>query len=102
MILLNKQCIVETHSEHLIERIRFRVAEDWSNRIHESIKIYFFEKKRGYTSVSEVGVNRYGSIDDWPKDFFDQSQIANEEIVLMALRRRKAEREQSGSAKGGN
>lgn len=92
MILLNKQCIVETHSEHLIERIRFRVAQDWSNEVHLKTRIYFFSKENGSTTTKEISVNRFGSIDDWPKDFFDQSQIANEEIVMMALRRHKAER----------
>lgn len=92
LILSNKQCIIETHSEHLIERIRFRIAQDWGNKIQEKTKIFFFEKDKGSTSVREISVNRFGSIDDWPKDFFDQSQIANEEIVMMALRRHKAER----------
>jgi predicted ATPase len=92
MILLGKQCIVETHSEHLIERIRFRVAQDWSNKIHDSAKIYFFEKVDGSTRSREVSVNRFGSIDDWPDDFFDQSQRANEQIVLMALERHRDEK----------
>lgn len=95
MILMKKQCIIETHSEHLIERIRFRVVQDWSNAIHDRAKIYFFGKDKGSTSIREVAVNRFGSIEDWPKDFFDQSQIANEEIVMMALNRHNAERKKA-------
>lgn len=91
MTLLNKQCIIETHSEHLIERIRFRVAQDTNNIVHKSTKIYFFSKENGSTIIKDIAVNRYGSIEEWPKDFFDQSQIANEEIVLMALKRHKDE-----------
>ncbi|RWI50106.1 MAG: DUF3696 domain-containing protein [Mesorhizobium sp.] len=91
MILLNKQCIIETHSEHLIERIRFRVVQDRTNTVHESTKIYFFYKSDGSTAVKDVAVTRYGAIDDWPADFFDQSQIANEQIVLTALQRRRDE-----------
>lgn len=87
MILLKKQCIIETHSEHLIERIRYRVVQDPTEAVHQSTKIYFFSKVSGSTAIKEVAVNRFGSIEDWPKDFFDQSQIANEQIVLMALKR---------------
>ena len=92
MIMLQKQCVIETHSEHVIERIRFRIAQDRTNFIQDKTKIFFFGKENGSTEVSEIAVNRFGSIDDWPRDFFDQSQIANEAIVLMALERHKAER----------
>lgn len=92
MIMLQRQCVIETHSEHVIERIRFRIAQDRTNFIQDKTKIFFFGKENGSTEVSEIAVNRFGSIDDWPRDFFDQSQIANEAIVLMALERHKAER----------
>ncbi|MES0175368.1 DUF3696 domain-containing protein [Mesorhizobium sp. M0006] len=91
MILLKKQCIIETHSEHLVERIRFRVVQDRTDSVHGSTKIYFFYKSHGSTAVQDVAVTRYGAIDDWPADFFDQSQVANEQIVLAALQRRRDE-----------
>lgn len=91
MTLLKKQCIIETHSEHLIERIRFRIVQDRTNFVKNNTKIYFFSKNDGSTSVKNIVINKYGSIDDWPKDFFDQSQIANEKIVMMALKRHKDE-----------
>jgi predicted ATPase len=97
MTLLNKQCIIETHSEHLIERIRFRVVQDRTDAVRNNTRIYFFSKDSGSTSVKDIVVNKYGSIDDWPKDFFDQSQIANEKIVLMALKRHKDETEKASN-----
>lgn len=97
MILLKKQCIIETHSEHLIERIRYRVVQDRKNTIHGGTKIYFFCKENGSTSIKDIAVTKFGSIEDWPEDFFDQSQIANEEIVLMALQRHKEETDRKES-----
>ncbi len=90
---LGKQCIIETHGEYLIERMRLRIAGDMRDEVVKNTKIYFFEQKNGETSCRDVVVNRYGAIENWPDDFFDQSQKESERIVLSAIERRKHERD---------
>jgi len=93
MTFVGKQCLVETHSEYLINRLRFRAASAPAERsLLELAKIYFLEKKEGVTAVKEVKINEYGAILDWPEGFFDQSQAEAEEILRAASTKRRARR----------
>lgn len=98
MALCNKQCIVETHSEYLIDRIRFRIAAQPIDRspsekpLQDQVKMFFVEKTGVGSSFREVVVNEYGAIVDWPDGFFDQSQQQAEEILRAAALKRKAAR----------
>jgi predicted ATPase len=74
MALCNKQCIVETHSEYLIDRLRFRIASAEKEPLTDNAKIYFVEKPGPNSTFREVKINEYGAIVDWPDGFFDQSQ----------------------------
>ncbi len=88
MALLNKQCIIETHSEHLINRLRFRAASA-EEPLTDTSKIYFVEKKDGASQFREVVINEYGSIEDWPSGFFDQSYTEAENILMASIKKRK-------------
>jgi len=93
MALCNKQCIVETHSEYFIDRLRFRIAAATSeNELNSLTKIYFVEKPSLCSSFREVVINEYGAIPHWPDDFFDQSQKQAEEILLAALNKKRAKK----------
>jgi predicted ATPase len=93
MALCNKQCIVETHSEYFIDRIRFRIAAATPEKeLNSHTKIYFVEKPLQGSTFREVVINEYGAISDWPEGFFDQSQQQAEEILRAAAMKRKASR----------
>ncbi|MEI7695351.1 MAG: DUF3696 domain-containing protein [Chlorobium sp.] len=85
---LGKQCLVETHSEHIINRIRLRIAEGFkSSPWQESTKVYFVEKNESGSSFREVSINEYGAIQDWPDGFFEEGLLENEKrIRAMALK----------------
>jgi len=88
--LAGKQCLIETHSEYLINRLRYRAAaEGEGNRVTDSMKIYFVEKPGDTSIFREVTVNEYGAILDWPDGFFDQSQFEAESILRAAAAKRK-------------
>ena len=93
MSLLGKQCLIETHSEYLINRLRFRAASAPEDALSSGIKMYFAEKRDGNSSFREVEVNEYGAITDWPEGFFDQSPREAENILRAAVAKRKQERE---------
>jgi len=93
MALCNKQCIVETHSEYFIDRLRFRIAAaSADNELNSLTKIFFVEKPSLSSTFREVVINEYGAIQDWPDDFFDQSQKQAEEILRAASLKRKVSR----------
>jgi predicted ATPase len=70
---LGKQCVLETHSEYLINRLRFRAAASNSYVISNRIKMYFVEKYGDSSSFRPVKIDQFGAIEDWPEGFFDQS-----------------------------
>jgi predicted ATPase len=90
MAFLKKQCIIETHSEYLINRLRFRAAAADSDRVASQMTIYFVEKKEDKSQFRPIVVNEYGAIPDWPEGFFDQSQSEAEDILRAATRKRSA------------
>ena len=92
MTQLGKQCIIETHSEYLINHIRFRTAAAVkSNPWLEVVKMYFVKKEGQVSTFREVNINEYGAILDWPEDFFDQSQREAEAILMAAVKKRKTQ-----------
>lgn len=93
MALSNKQCIVETHSEYFIDRLRFRIAAASPEKeLNSQTKIYFVEKPSQGSSFREVVINEYGAISDWPEGFFDQSQQQAEAILTAALVKKRAKK----------
>lgn len=90
---LGKQCVIETHSEYFINRIRFRVAAAVNqNPWVEAVKMYFVDRDEQGSSFHLVNINEYGAILDWPEGFFDQSQRETEAILRAALLKRRAKR----------
>lgn len=93
MTQLGKQCILETHSEYLVNRIRFRTAAaGTSNPWLEAVKLYFVERGADGSLFREVRMNEFGAILDWPDGFFDQSQREAEAILRAAVIKRKQQR----------
>ena len=89
-MLCNKQIIIETHSEHIINRLRLRTVDCPTVKpIHEKIKIYFTEKlnddiedfRKGNTVFKPIEINEYAAMSDWPEGFFDESSKTADEII---------------------
>ena len=94
MILSDRQCLIETHSEHLINRLRYRIAEASSSvKLEEDVKVYFVEKGENGSSFKRIEINEYGAISNWPRGFFDQSQEDIQNTLKAASRKEKQRRE---------
>jgi predicted ATPase len=91
MAHVDKQCVLETHSEYLIERLRLRVAQS-DNDLEKDLAIYFAERTQGETVFRSVPISRYGAIIEWPSDFFDQSQFEASKILEAAAKKRAKDR----------
>jgi predicted ATPase len=90
--LVGRQCILETHSEYLVDRLRRRIAEAEGEKLNSQIKIYFTQKVNGNTECKPVILTAYGAIKDWPSDFFDQSNNETELLLNAAQKKLNNER----------
>lgn len=78
------QFIVETHSEHLLLRIRRRVAE---GRIRpDQVGIVVVEPTKSGPRIRTVDLKPDGQFDDWPQGFFEEGY---KEALALALARRR-------------
>lgn len=64
--------IIETHSEHIVNGIRRMIVEGKTKMSHEDMTIYFFQNKNGEKNIMEFGMDKWGNLDEFPVDFFDQ------------------------------
>jgi predicted ATPase len=92
--LVGKQCLLETHSEYLIHRLRRRIAEAPGDRLTSLSKLFFVERSGDTTSCKPVDITKYGAVLDWPSEFFDQSQMETENILTAASSKRAREQKQ--------
>jgi len=88
-VALNRkvQIIVESHSEHLLNRMQLRIAEDVISP--DDISLYFCEMRSGNTSrIEKLRTNLFGDIENWPKDFFGDRFEEAAKRKEVALRRK--------------
>lgn len=65
-----RQYIVETHSEHLLLRIRRRVAEEKLDP--NNVSVLFVEKRQGRATMRRIPVTPTGDVEEWPDGFFEE------------------------------
>ena len=91
MISAGRQCIVETHSEYLVNRLRYRVAASPGEELANDIAIQFVEKHGKETKFRPIRVNKYGVIADWPKGFFDENEENAGAMLRAGMEKRRRE-----------
>ncbi len=64
----NIQIILESHSEHLLRRLQRRVAEQKLSS--DDMALYFCDIQRGESRLIPLDLDLFGSIKNWPADFF--------------------------------
>ncbi len=79
------QIILESHSEHLLRRLQRRVAEEAISV--EQTALYFVSETGGKSEIEPLQMNPYGSIVNWPDNFF-----GNEMGDLVAMTEAEMER----------
>ena len=85
-----RQLVIETHSEHLVNRLRYQIARDHTASTHELIRLVFAESQDGVTSYREPEINPYGGTgDDWPAGFLDLGAREAQALVRESLAKRK-------------
>ena len=84
------QVVIESHSEHLLQRILRRVSEGHRSPypaiVPEDIRLYFCQTENGSSKIDKLFVNLFGVIKNWPPDFFGDQLgeiAAREEAALL-------------------
>ena len=86
------QLIVESHSEHILRRLQRRIAESDSGFASpENIVMYFCQPSKGGSTLSEVELDRFGQIANWPDKFLGDIGGDLHTMAKAAIRRRREE-----------
>lgn len=92
MALSGKGVIVETHSDHIVNRLVRRIVEDRDFDLASKIAIYFVTPSLEGAVCTPVEISPNQGIVNWPTDFFDQTATEQELTMMSALKRRKERR----------
>ncbi len=77
------QIIVESHSEHMLRRFQRRVAEDVCSS--DFVKLYFCKNSGGRSVLSNLEMDVFGQIGNWPENFFgdEMTEIAETRKAIL-------------------
>jgi len=81
------QLVVESHSEHFLNRIQRRVAE--GTLAAEDVAVYFCRRGEAQAEMEPLRLNEYGEIENWPENFFGDEMADIAARTLAAVRRRQ-------------
>jgi predicted ATPase len=92
LALSGKKVIVETHSDHIINRLVRRIVEDETGKLKDLIGIYFISASDSGSIYEEVCIDENFGVTNWPIDFFDQTALEQERILKAGIKKRQLAR----------
>lgn len=96
----NVQLIVESHSEHFLNRLQRRVAE--GELSPEDVAVYFCRRAGEATELEPLKLNLYGEIENWPENFFGDEMADIAGRTLAAVKRMQEQRKDGEYGQGGD
>jgi len=94
-----KKVMVETHSDHIINRLVRRIVEDETGILKDLIGIYFISATDSGSICEEINIDENFGVTNWPIDFFDQAALEQENILKAGLRKRQLSRSNNNKDK---
>lgn len=82
------QVIVESHSEHLLQRLQRRIAEEALPS--DDVSLYFCDLEQSGSILKKLDINRFGDISNWPHNFFGDQFGEIAAATRAAQKRRRA------------
>jgi len=79
-----RQLLVETHSEHLLLRVRRRIAEGEIDP--KLVSVLYVEKPRKVARVRQLKIDERGSFEEWPEGFFEEGYEEALQLARAAAR----------------
>ena len=86
----NVQLIVESHSEHFLNRLQRRIAE--GEITPDDVAIYFCKRAGSATELEPLEVNLYGDIKNWPENFFGNEMADLTARTVAAMEQQQKEK----------
>jgi hypothetical protein len=75
----DKQLLVETHSEHILLRIRNRIAHGEFSA--SDLRVFYVHETNAGSEVLPLEMDERGRIANWPKGFFEEDYIESSSIA---------------------
>ncbi len=88
LTLAGKSVIVETHSDHLINRLRRRVAEDSGDTIKDIVNLTFIETGGDNLLFRNIALDDFGTLDYFPEDFIEKRDRELKAMVQAQMRKK--------------
>lgn len=91
-----RQVIVETHSDHLVRKLRSLVAkapvdspmERW---LLNNVRVTTVDQTSGISTLTSSALTKDGGLENWPTDFMDESTDVEQEIYFASLEKAPVE-----------
>lgn len=83
-----RQLLIETHSEHLIHRLRLLIAKGQLNA-ETDVSLIYIERDRFGSTPRTIPIGADGALEEWPRGFFDQTEQNLAEIMKARFARRR-------------
>ena len=64
----NLQILIESHSEHLLNRLQRRIAEEKISV--DQTALHFCQNNDGVSTIDPLKMDKFGNIENWPPNFF--------------------------------
>ena len=89
LIKQDKKVILETHSDHLITRLRRRIAEDQDNQLDNKVLLTFVEVGKDDVLFKNISINDFGIMElPYPDDFIERTDIELKAILKAQMKKR--------------
>lgn len=93
----NKKMFVETHSEHLLERIQTRIAQGVFDS--SKVSLYYCEPTKEGTKIRRIEIDDFGRLgEDLPEGFFEESYKESEEHFRAIVNKTENKTKKAGPA----
>ena len=83
-----KQCLIETHSENLVNQLRYHIVEAGGQEKSDCIIYFVDQDEQGAARFEPVEISSKGNILNWPEGFFDETMHQEDKITAASIRRR--------------
>jgi predicted ATPase len=93
LVHCGKKIIVETHSDHLITRVRRRIAEENEQNVAAGISLTFIESINSKLIFRNINIDDLGNLDYFPDDFIENQDIELSSIIKAQMKKQLAKYE---------
>ena len=83
-----KQCLIETHSENLVNQLRYHIVEAGGQEKSDCMIYFVDQDEQGAARFEPIEISPKGNILNWPEGFFDETMHQEDKIAAASIRRR--------------